>query len=101
MLYLTWQVTGRGMGDQAEHSLQCCCDYSSSSRITPRATALFLCCVKNVKHNRLANANSVRVQIRSEVLQLVRIWVIACTLFSQHVCGGELSPKTRERAVSL
>lgn len=101
MLCLTWQVTGSGMGDQTEHSLQCCGNYSSSSTIAPRATALFLCSVKNVKHNRLANVNNVRLQIRSEVLQLVRIWVIACTLFSQRVCGAELSLKTRERAVSL
>lgn len=54
-----------------------------------------------MKYNRLANVNNVRLQIKNEILQLVKIWVIACTLLSQHVCGGVLSLKTRERAVSL
>lgn len=92
------------MGDGAEqHSLQCCCNYSSSNKIAPRASAFFLCvcCVKNVKYNRLANVNNVRPQIKNEILQLVRIWVIACTLLSQHVCGAVLSLKARERAASL
>lgn len=54
-----------------------------------------------MNYNRLANVNNVRLQIKNEVLHLVRIWVIACTLLSQHVCGGGLSLETRERAVSL
>lgn len=54
-----------------------------------------------MKYNRLANVNNVRLQIENEVLHLVRIWVIACTLLSQHVCGAVLSLKTRERAASL
>lgn len=89
------------MGAQAEQrSLSCCCKYS---KIAPRAHVgvFFVCCVKNVKHNRLANVNNVRLQIKNEILQLVRIWVIACTLLGQHVCGGVLSLKTRARAASL
>lgn len=61
----------------------------------------FFVLFKNVEYNGLANMNNVRLKIKNEILQLVRIWVIACTLLGQHVCGGALSLKTRERAVSL
>lgn len=38
-----------------------------------------------MKHNRLANVNNVRLQIENEILQLARIWVIACAPLGQRV----------------